>query len=403
MINYPLNLNKIFQKLSKHNIKPIIVGGFVRDSILNIDSKDIDIELYGITHLADIEKILAEFGDVNSVGKSFGVSKLKFENLEIDFSLPRTEKKISEGHKGFEVTTSANIDFKTASKRRDFTLNSMGYDIVEKKLLDPYNGIKDLENKTLEYVNKKTFIEDPLRVLRAVQFSARFDFRLSDNLFTLCKMMIDNNMLKELSSQRVFEEMKKLLLQAQKPSIGLKLLNALGTQDFFIEFENLEAIDRLSQFHIKDKKSKLALFLTLLLYKLSYSHQKAFILKLSSEKKLLQKVVALSKNNFKENMSNSELYKLALNVNIEELLFLHYALYPHNKKLYQEIQKRVITLNILNKKLVPFIQGRDLVKMGLKPSPKFSKILEEVYDAQMNELFCDYREAINYLKKGLTP
>ncbi len=402
MINYPQNLNFIFQKLHKHHIKPIIVGGFVRDSILNIDSKDIDIELYGISSLEDVEQILEEFGEVNSVGKSFGVCKLRFENLEIDFSLPRTEKKISVGHQGFEVTTSADIDFTTASRRRDFTINSMGYDIFEKKLLDPFNGMQDLQNKILECVDNDTFIEDPLRVLRAVQFSARFNFKLSDNLFKLCKMMIQKDMLNELSSERVFEELKKLLFKAEKPSIGLKLLNALDSKEFFMEFTNLDAIDRLSKTHIKDDKSKLAIFLAILVYSQSYSHQQFFILKLSSEINLLKKISSLLKNSFKDNMNNSELYRLAVNVNIEELLYLSSALYPKNKELYKNIKKRAVELNILNKKMTPLIQGRDLIKMGLKPSLQFSKILQEVYDAQMDELFCNYTEALNYLEKKLS-
>ena len=179
MISYPKKLQAIFNKLILHSIKPIIVGGFIRDALLNTQSKDIDIELYNLNSFEELEKILTPFGTINSVGKSFGVYKLSFEDLEIDFSLPRTEQKISLGHKGFSVTTSSNIDFKTASKRRDFTINSMGYDVLEKKLLDPFFGMRDLKNKILECVDNKTFVEDPLRVLRAVQFSARFNFTLS--------------------------------------------------------------------------------------------------------------------------------------------------------------------------------------------------------------------------------
>jgi len=209
LIEYPTNLNVIFNKLALFHIKPIIVGGFIRDSLLNISSKDIDIELYGVSHLDKVQEILKEFGDVNSVGKSFGVCKLKYNELDIDFSLPRLESKESEGHRGFIVKTLQNIDFKTAASRRDFTINSMGYDVQEKKLLDPFNGLIDLKNSILRAVNNRTFIEDPLRILRAVQFSARFNFKLNKNLFSLCYEMIQKSMLNELSHERVFDEVYK--------------------------------------------------------------------------------------------------------------------------------------------------------------------------------------------------
>ena len=202
MIDYPNKLDKIFDKLDLFNIKPVIVGGYIRDSLMKIYSnqekeprnftlsKDIDIEAYGVSSLKLLEELLQEFGSVNSVGKSFGVCKLTFSDLDLDFSLPRLDSKISSGHKGFAVKTPPNIDFKKAAFRRDFTINSIGYDIRDKKLLDPYGGVKDLKNGTLNAVNNNSFVEDPLRVLRAVQFAARFDFKLSESTFVLCRDML---------------------------------------------------------------------------------------------------------------------------------------------------------------------------------------------------------------------
>ena len=136
MIDYPKKLNIIFDKLLSNSIKPIIVGGFVRDFLLDLESKDIDIELYGINSFSKLEKILKEFGDVISVGKSFGVCKLKFNNLDLDFSLPRIDSKIDKGHKGFQIVIDSSLDFKTATSRRDFTINAIGYDVISKKILE---------------------------------------------------------------------------------------------------------------------------------------------------------------------------------------------------------------------------------------------------------------------------
>jgi len=161
MIEYPKELDAIFNKLATNQLKPVIVGGYVRDSLLQIQSKDIDIEVYGVNSFETLEKILYEFGSVNSVGKSFGVCKLSYKGYDLDFSLPREDNKTASGHKGFKIITKVNISYKDAAIRRDFTINSMGYDLINKTLLDPFNGLKDLKNKTLNAVNEDTFVEDP--------------------------------------------------------------------------------------------------------------------------------------------------------------------------------------------------------------------------------------------------
>ena len=213
MFDYPNKLNIIFNKLYLFGIKPIIVGGYLRDKILDLDSKDIDIELYGLDSLDILETILQEFGEVHTVGKSFGVCKLDFDDLEIDFSLPRSDSKISKGHKGFSVITDKSLDFKSAASRRDFTINAMGYDVKEKKLLDPYGGQKDLHNKILRAVDIDKFAEDPLRILRGIQFSSRFNFVLDELLLRLFHKLINKNILEELPRERIYEELKKMFLK----------------------------------------------------------------------------------------------------------------------------------------------------------------------------------------------
>ena len=240
MISLPPELQPILAALWAHKITPIVVGGYVRDTLLNKHSKDIDIELYALQSLDELENILKPFGKLNLVGKSFGVIKLKINDLEIDFSPPRTESKHAAGHKGFDIRCDFSLDFTTASRRRDFTINAIGYNPQTKTLLDPHNGIEDLQSKRLVYVDDKTFGDDPLRPLRAIQFAARFDLVCDPKLLELCGEMITKGALEELPKERIFEELKKLFLLSPKPSIGMKLLREMGGLPFFTPLDAFE-------------------------------------------------------------------------------------------------------------------------------------------------------------------
>jgi len=412
MIDYPNKLDIIFDKLDKFNIKSIIVGGYIRDKLLNLDSKDIDIELYGINSLQELETILEEFGDVNSVGKSFGVCKLQFEELDIDFSLPRTDSKVSEGHRGFKIRTDSSLDFKTASSRRDFTINAMGYDVKEKKFLDPFNGKSDIKNALLRAVDILKFDEDPLRVLRTVQFSSRFNFTLSEELHLKCSEMIQNSVLDELPKERIFVEIQKLLLKSTKPSIGLSLLKELGGFIYFKELASLskhefnrllERIDYLAKLKIENKNRKLALFLTLMCSNLSQEKSLIFLTSLTDKKELLSEVLSMHK--YKETpelntLEDYDLYRLAIFVNIESFIYFYESLHlGEGIQTINRLRDRAKELNIFNHKAEALLQGRDLIALGLKPSTEFSKLLNEAYEAQINSLFASHKEALIWLKK----
>jgi tRNA nucleotidyltransferase (CCA-adding enzyme) len=409
MISYPDELNIIFEKLKDYDIKAIIVGGFVRDSLLGIESKDIDIELYGVTSFTHLEDILKEFGNVNVVGKSFGVCKLKFYDLDLDFSLPRRDNKVDSGHRGFDIKLYSNLDFKTAASRRDFTINAIGYDVEENKLLDPFNGADDLRDKILRAVDLNSFIQDPLRVLRAAQFCARFNLEIEQDLFLTCRDMVSKNMLDELPKERVFEEIKKLLLKSQRPSIGFKLLKEFGTD---IYTDNLDVVDEIAKQLTANNQTDMVLMLAGLCYNFEQKDTEDFIIKLSDEKELLNRVVKLTqsyceiKNIDVDNINDYLLYKLATKVNIEELLILCSSIYfaKNSSKVYsegEEIYKRAKELNILKEKLPALLGGKELLKFGLEPSPKFSKILDKAYEAQMHGDFKNYDEALLWLREYL--
>lgn len=414
MIDYPNKLNNIFDKLQNSGASAIIIGGYIRDKLLEIDSKDIDIEVYGVSSFNKLESILEEFGSVNSVGKSFGVCKLNVDGLDLDFSLPRKDSKIATGHKGFKVDTQPDLDFITATRRRDFTINAIGYDVGKKKILDPFNGIEDLNNKILKAVDRKSFIEDPLRVYRAVQFCARFKLQMNRELFSLCSRMVKESMLSQLSKERVFQEIKKLLLKADIPSLGFALFQELGIVKEFKELHDLEeqswnlllkTIDNLAQSRTSNEKSNTVLALAGICYKLDATKTKSLISRLSNEKELLKRVISLTSNPITAVLSDSKLYRVATQVKIEELLLLNRAVFKNrNNQLYQicdEIETRARHLDIFNRSMPPLLRGRDILACGLSPSKEFSTILKKGYEAQMDGEFHSYKDAVAWLKRYL--
>lgn len=415
MSSYPNELDIIFDKLNKSNIKPIIVGGYIRDKLLKINSKDIDIELYNISSLGKVEKILQEFGSVNNVGKSFGVCKLSYQGLDLDFSLPREDSKISSGHKGFKIITNKNLDFKTATSRRDFKMNAIGYDVINQKILDPFNGQKDIKNKIISAVNIEKFADDPLRVLRAVQFSSRFNFLLDDELFKKCKTMIKDTCLNELAKERVFDELKKLLLKSPKPSVGFLLLKKLGAFSYFKELSTLKDNElkhiflSLDIFHIyktKNDKNSITIALSLLCYYFCNNDIEKFLYRLSIEKELIKHTVAILENKNiinLNNITNYSIYILATKTDIELFSIFLKSIYLDKKNTQiDKLLTKATKLGVLHKKVDPILRGKDIISLGIRPSPKFSKVLSSAYDAQIRGRFSNHKTAIAWLKIELS-
>ena len=180
----PLEVSQIAEAVAQKGGKAIVVGGSVRDHFLSeAVPKDLDIEVY---HLAPehLEPLLSTFGKVQLVGKRFGVLKLTTPQGDYDVSLPRRESKTGKGHKGFLVEADPEMTFEEAASRRDFTINAMGFDILQETFIDPHNGREDIQNKILRHVGPR-FVEDPLRVLRAMQFAGRFEVKIAPGTIEL--------------------------------------------------------------------------------------------------------------------------------------------------------------------------------------------------------------------------
>ena len=395
LFDFPNDLQEIFDYLNKNGAKPIVVGGYVRDRLFGLKkTKDIDIEVYNISSYEKLTALLEPFGKVNVVGKSFGVCKLKLKSGVYDFSLPRTETKTAQGHKGFRVHTNASLSFKEGAKRRDFSINAIGYNPATKQLLDPYGGLKDIQTKTLRYIDKKTFQEDPLRVLRGAVFYARFDLHVEKELFGVCSVMVRNKALEELVKERVYQELLKLFTQAKRPSKALRLLKKFGNVPFFTplfcleanSFEHtLSAIDNLA----KNKVTQLALYFSALA--LHVNDKEEFVRGFTCEKKLLKKVqnILSCYQDAKEiafgECSDYEVGKLATKCNIEEVCTFLEALFLTQKSSFSRLRKKAKKLGVLTKAQTPLITGKELIKAGLTPSKEFKEILERLYELQLQK------------------
>ena len=199
--------------------RALCVGGFVRDRILNRPSKDLDIEVFGIPQ-DKLQALLQSLGKVVPAGQAFPVYKLG----DIDVALPRRESKTGRGHKGFTVEGDPSMPFEEAARRRDFTINAIGWDPLTNEYLDPFKGRDDLRKRILRVVDPSTFADDSLRVLRALQFAARFELTIDPDTARICSAIA----LDDLPAERIWGEFQKLLLQAERPSIGFALARELG-------------------------------------------------------------------------------------------------------------------------------------------------------------------------------
>ncbi len=439
-IYLPQELEEILLALKNIGARPILVGGCIRDHFLNIPIKDYDIEVFHIENFEVLESTLSHFGKVQCVGKSFGVVKLLTLSHEYDFALPRREKKVAKGHQGFDVTTHSSLSFEQAAIRRDFTMNAIGYDYFEDTFLDPFNGKESIKNAQIKHIHDDTFMEDPLRIYRAISFASRFDFSLHPSTFNLCQKMTQSGVLEELATERIFEEFKKFLLKGNKPSIAFELILNLGILKAYPELESLVGCEQDEEYHPEgdvwvhtlmcldemaklrgdDNKENIMLMLAVLCHDLgkplctkvikgritSHKHEalgeeptKLFLQRLTNDKKLIESIIPLVKYHlspfqlYLQNSSQKAVKRLSTKVNIEQLCKVALAdclgrTIPDKQKCHKAIEwlkNEANQLNISTQSLQPLIQGKDLIALGFRPSKLFKEILNFAFDVQIEQ------------------
>lgn len=240
---------KILKEILKKG-KIYEVGGTVRDFfIFGKESEEKDYLVSQIP-MEDLIALLAKFGRVELVGKTFGVIKFtpKGHKKTYDVALPRKEFSTGVGHKEFQVTFDHNLKIEEDLSRRDFTINAMARDLSSEQIIDPFDGKKDIQRKIIKMISAQAFLEDPLRMLRGIGFSARFEFEIEGKTFLA--MQSNSKLITSVSPERIQDELNKLLLRAKKPSFGFKLMQKSGIlKEILPELENCVGVDQPGPFH----------------------------------------------------------------------------------------------------------------------------------------------------------
>lgn len=456
MKNLPSKIIKLAEIVKATGGRAMLVGGCIRDELMGFEPKDFDVEVYGIEP-PKLKEILSQFGRVDAVGESFTVYKI---GQYLDVSLPRRERKVSRGHKGFVVEGDPNMSFEEAAKRRDFTINAIMKDVLTGEIVDIYGGQGDLKLKKIRHIADETFIEDSLRVLRAAQFAARFEFEIDEKTIELCKT-ID---LTDLPKERIWGELEKLLLKSQKPSIGLKYFYELNIADqLFPELTALVGVPQEFEWHpegpvdvhtllVVDEARKLiddlpySKQVTVMLGALchdfgkpsttqffdgrirSHGHDEAgieptisFLDKLGIytldgydvREQVIQLVrYHLTPGMFYKNKPGAGAFRrlarkvepdLLYRVAKADALGRNPEWIPKEKWFKAEAQEwfieRVRELNVETKAPEPLLLGRHLIELGLKPSKQFGEILKNIYELQLDGKVTNLEEAIEEAKK----
>ncbi|MDR2806565.1 MAG: HD domain-containing protein [Puniceicoccales bacterium] len=440
------DLCDIIRILHAHGGHCYLVGGTVRDHFLSIPSHNFDLEVFNLPSARIIE-LLRGCYEIDMVGKSYGI--LKIHGLDIDIGVPRKEQKCGSLHSDFKVQEEPNLPIEEAIKRRDFTINAVYFDIKNQRIIDPFLGIPDLKKRILRHTSER-FGEDPLRVLRGMQFCARFNLTADPQTIAYCQGLS----CQRLSAERIYQEFAKLFLKGVKPSAGLQFLKHTGWTQFFPEIHQLigvqqdplrhpegdvfehtcKTLDVLAQSRTGIEEDDLTLGFALLCHDFgkpattfkdsrgihSYWHEivgilpaRNFMERLRVPKSILLQALTLAQYHleprrfFKRKASDADLRHLSYRVRRLDLL-AHLAYCDcagrinNNEKIRDWFLDKAKALHILKAPQKAIIQGRHLIELGMNPSRDFSKILLKIYFAQLNGDFSTFEDGFALTRKLIT-
>lgn len=412
---------EIARRVREAGGRAMYVGGMVRDGLMGIECKDIDIEVYGLTPRA-LKDVLSSLGKVMEMGASFGVYGL--QHSAIDIAMPRRERCVGIKHTDFEVSVDPAMSFEDATLRRDLTINAMMRDVLTGELIDLWGGRADLERRVIRHVSDATFPEDALRVFRVAQFTARFEGKIAPETLALCRSMAVDG----ISHERVYDELNKALLKADRPSIFFRVLREMDhLKEFFPELEacigvqqnpvhhpegdvfehTLLVVDRAAE--LRDKAQwPLAFMYAALFHDLgkviateiredgkitAYGHEvkglpicETQLRRLTSQTKLIEYVKNMMWLHMRPNIlagAKSKKKKTRqlfdLSVCPEDLILLSRADAsgkldkPYNAQNEAFLRERLEDYRRVMQR--PMVTGKDLIDAGLKPGPQFSEWL----------------------------
>lgn len=408
-----------------------LVGGAVRDAALGREVDEVDLECFGIP-VDELHALVADIVPVTLVGASFGV--LKARGVPIDVSVPRTERKTGHGHRGFTVDADPFLDPAVAAARRDFTINAVAYDLIDDRIVDPHDGLGDLRRGILRHTSGQ-FAEDPLRVLRGMQFIARFDLTPDPATIALCRSIDPEG----LAAERIFDEWRKLLLRGTRIGAGLEFLRATDwirhtpelaalvdcpqdpswhpEGDVFVHTGHV--LDQFALRRIGDDEEDLVVGLACLCHDLgkpattrfeegrwrSPGHEQAgveptrsLLGRMTNRRDLVEDVVVLVAEHLKPDQlfqagaGPAAVRRLAARVGrVDRLLRVARADRDGRPPLPTDdfpaatwLVETAAALDVLDAPPAPIVLGRHLLAEGLEAGPSFRPLLDACYEAQLD-------------------
>ena len=375
---------KIAKQVKKVGGRALVVGGSVRDALLKqVEIKDFDLEIYGLDD-KDLKRVLSRLGKVREFGRQFGVFNLR----DIDIALPRTDSRTKPGlGRKPKVISQPDLDFKQASKRRDLTINALAYDPLNGKILDAHGGLADLHRKVLRMVDPVSFGDDPLRVLRVMQFAGRFGFKIDPKTVKLCQGIN----LKHIANERIGEEWRKMMLKSFKPSLGLEAGRQLGIfKKLHPMLTHLKPAEwkRIKQDVDRLAGSKDVLMFTALAGRLKSKERRKFLTGINLPKAQIKAVDLLSdlRTGFKasDDYARMVTYKLSkVDLSINDLIDVM------DDPARNQLMVRVAKLNLVKRIPKPLLEGRDLIKLSVAPGKKMGELLKSAFKHQLKGEFDD--------------
>ena len=460
-MHLPPSLRTVLETLRRIG-RPRLVGGSVRDWLLGEEPKDFDVEVPGVS-FEQLHGVLAPFGSTDVVGRSFGVIKLRVDGTEYDFSLPRRESKIGAGHRGFAVEPEPDLTDAEAAARRDFTINAIAYDPLSGQLIDPFHGERDLRAGILRHTSS-AFTEDPLRVLRAFQLAARFNFALAPETVDLCRSIAGS--FAELPTERLWGEWAKWAEKATRPSRGLRILEQTTWLQHFPEIAALrgtlqdphwhpegdvfthtghclDALVNLDEWRNASPADRRVLSFAVLGHDfgkpattsfaerrgvmrwISPGHEAAggpivdlFLQRIGAPLEVGARVRPLVVNHLAHHSGDSSPFsdtavrRLARRLtpaSIDELCAVMRADHNGRPPLHSantlsridELQAKAHALTLEHGGPQPLVLGRHLIELGQVPGPQFKPLLNEAFEAQLDGAFIDESGGREWLKNRL--
>jgi len=430
--------------------RAFLVGGAVRDRLLGQPGKDADVEVHGLDP-ARVEQLAAAIGKVHLVGRQFAVLHVATPDGQVEISLPRRESKTGPGHKGFEVSAEPHLGPVEASRRRDFTVNAMLEDPLTGEVIDPWQGRADLRRGVLRHVSS-AFAEDPLRVLRAGRFAARFGWRMHPATAALCRSLD----LSELPRERLEREWREILVGGAFPGRGLAVLEECGALRFFPELAALRGVPQDPVWHpegdvlthtalcldagVRIRESMAdpwAEMLGILCHDLgkatttvfergrwrSAGHDEAgadltisLLARITEQSGLAENVAALVREHLRpgqlhavrDQVGEAAIRRLATRVDIRALVRVAWAdaagrgeELPDPWPSSAWLLERAASLGVKDAAPAPFLQGRDALACGLPPGPRVGELMRRAYELQLDGGLGSRSAALDWLRSQI--